>query len=96
LKGGAIFAFRQGISLFVACDTEAEIDCHWSKLTKGGKEVPCGWLVDKFGVSWKIVPKIPGSLLANPDQAKSRRATTATLAMKKLDMAGLKRAFEGG
>ena len=87
---------RQGISLFVSCDTQAEIDRYWAKLTEGGKEVQCGWLVDKFGVSWQIIPKALGDMIADKDAAKAGRAMQAMLQMKKLDIAALKRAYDGG
>ncbi|MDF2696916.1 MAG: 3-demethylubiquinone-9 3-methyltransferase [Labilithrix sp.] len=95
LNGGPTFTFAQGISLFVSCDTQAEIDRYWAKLTEGGKEVQCGWLVDKFGVSWQIVPKILPDLLAHKDRVKSGRALQAMLQMQKLDIAALQRAFDG-
>jgi predicted 3-demethylubiquinone-9 3-methyltransferase (glyoxalase superfamily) len=97
LNGGPTFTFAQGISLFVTCDTQAEIDRYWSKLTAdGGKEVQCGWLVDKFGVSWQIVPKALGNMLAAKDAAKAGRAMQAMMQMKKLDIAALQRAYDGG
>jgi predicted 3-demethylubiquinone-9 3-methyltransferase (glyoxalase superfamily) len=96
LNGGPSFKFSQAISLFVACDSQTEIDRYWSKLTAdGGKEIQCGWLVDKFGVSWQIVPRNLGELLSGPDAAKSGRAMQAMLKMQKLDIATLKRAYEG-
>jgi predicted 3-demethylubiquinone-9 3-methyltransferase (glyoxalase superfamily) len=97
LNGGPSFTFSQGISLFVGCDTQAEIDRFWSKLTEGGgKEVQCGWLVDKFGVSWQIIPKVLGDLIGDKDPAKAGRAMQAMMKMKKLDIGALKRAHEGG
>ena len=95
LNGGPSFTFSPGISLFVSCDTQAEIDRYWDKLCEGGKEVGCGWLVDKFGVSWQIVPKILGDLIGDKDQAKAGRAMQAMMTMKKLDIAALKRAHDG-
>jgi predicted 3-demethylubiquinone-9 3-methyltransferase (glyoxalase superfamily) len=95
LNGGPSFTFSPGISLFVSCETQAEIDGYWDKLCEGGKEVGCGWLVDKFGVSWQIVPKILGDLIGDKDQAKAGRAMQAMLQMKKLDIAALKRAHDG-
>lgn len=97
LNGGPSFTFTQGISLFVGCDTQAEIDRYWTRLTEGGgKEVQCGWLVDKFGVSWQIIPKILTELIGGKDPAKAGRAMQAMMQMKKLDIAALKRAHEGG
>jgi predicted 3-demethylubiquinone-9 3-methyltransferase (glyoxalase superfamily) len=97
LNGGPSFTFSQGISLFVGCDTQAEIDRYWTKLTEnGGKEVQCGWLVDKFGVSWQIVPNVLQGMITDKDPAKSGRALQAMMQMKKLDIPTLKRAYEGG
>ena len=96
LNGGPSFKFSEAISLFVSCQTQAEIDHYWDKLTEdGGKESQCGWLVDKFGVSWQITPKNLGSLLGSKDSAKSSRAMQAMLKMKKFDIAELERAFNG-
>jgi len=96
LNGGPSFTFSQGISLFVTCDTQAEIDRYWTKLTEGGgKEVQCGWLTDRFGVSWQIVPKKLGEWLGDQDPARAGRAMQAMLHMQKLDIATLKRAYEG-
>ncbi|APR75513.1 3-demethylubiquinone-9 3-methyltransferase [Minicystis rosea] len=96
LNGGPTFTFSQGISLFVSCDTQEEVDTYWEKLTEGGKPVQCGWLVDRFGVSWQIIPKILGELLSDPDPARAGRAMQAMMKMVKLDIAALKRAAEGG
>ena len=97
LNSGASFGFTAGMSLFVTCDTQAEIDRYWSKLLEGGgKEVRCGWITDKFGVSWQIVPKILPELLGDKDKAKAKRAMEAMIGMQKLDIAALKRAHEGG
>lgn len=96
LNGGPSFSFAQGMSLFVSCETQEEIDRLWSKLTEGGREQPCGWLQDKFGVSWQIIPTILGQLFSDPDRARAGRAISAMLGMKKLDIAGLKRAADGG
>lgn len=95
LNAGPGISFSPGISMFVTCDTQAEIDRYWGKLTDGGKEVQCGWLVDKFGVSWQIVPRVLGTFLADKDPVKSGRAMQAMLKMQKLDIAALKRAFDG-
>lgn len=97
LNGGPSFSFTHGFSMFVRCDTQAEIDRFWTKLTAdGGKEVECGWLVDKFGLSWQIVPRGLEAMLADKDPAKAGRAMQAMMKMKKFDIAGLKRAHEGG
>ncbi|MDB4934588.1 MAG: 3-demethylubiquinone-9 3-methyltransferase [Labilithrix sp.] len=96
LNGGPTFTFSQGFSLMVQVETQAEIDRLWTKLTEnGGKPVQCGWLVDKFGVSWQIVPKQLGEMLSNKDSAKSGRAMQAMMGMQKLDLAKLQAAFEG-
>jgi predicted 3-demethylubiquinone-9 3-methyltransferase (glyoxalase superfamily) len=96
LNGGPSFTFSHGISLFVTCDTQAEIDRYWSQLTSGGKEVQCGWLVDRFGVSWQIVPGILGDMISDKDPARVSRAMKAMMQMKKLDIAALRRAYDGG
>jgi len=95
LNGGPTFTFAQGISLFVSCDTQEQIDHYWNKLLDGGKPVQCGWLQDRFGVSWQIVPKILGELLGDKDPERAGRAMQAMLAMQKLDIAELKRAHAG-
>lgn len=92
---GPDFPHSSGISLYVSCDTQAEIDRYWSRLTEGGKEVQCGWLTDKFGVSWQIIPKILGQLLGHEDREKAGRAMQAMMGMQKLDIAALQRAFDG-
>jgi predicted 3-demethylubiquinone-9 3-methyltransferase (glyoxalase superfamily) len=96
LNGGPTFSFSQGFSLMVEVDTQAEIDRLWTKLTEnGGKEVQCGWLVDKFGVSWQIVPRRLGGMLSHKDRAKSARTMQAMMRMQKLDLAELQAAFDG-
>ena len=95
LNGGPSFSFAQGFSLFVSCETQAELDEYWEKLSEGGKQVQCGWLTDKFGVSWQIVPSVLGKLLSDPDKQKAGRVMNAMLKMVKLDIAELKRAYEG-
>lgn len=96
LHGGPTFSFAEGMSLFVSCDDQAEIDRLWGALTtNGGKESQCGWLVDPWGVSWQIVPRRLGELLGHTDREKAGRAMQAMLGMKKLDIAALERAFEG-
>jgi predicted 3-demethylubiquinone-9 3-methyltransferase (glyoxalase superfamily) len=96
LNGGPTFTFTQGFSLMVQVDTQAEIDRLWKGLTEnGGKEVQCGWLVDKFGVSWQIVPKQLFGMLTDKDKAKAGRAMQAMMRMQKLDIARLRAAFDG-
>ena len=95
LNGGPSFTFAQGISLFVGCETQPEIDELWEKLSEGGSEGRCGWLKDKFGVSWQIVPPILGALLGDKDRGRSSRAMKAMMGMTKLDIAALTRAADG-
>ena len=91
LNGGPHFTFSQGLSLFVSCTTQQEVDEYWGKLTAdGGAEGPCGWLTDKFGVSWQIVPIALGEALNDPDPAKAQRAMSAMLQMKKIDIQKLR------
>jgi len=96
LNGGPSFTFAQGISLFVNCETQEEIDDLWEKLSEGGEKGPCGWLTDKFGVSWQIIPPILGEMLNNKDAEKSKRVMNAMLQMSKIDINGLKQAYEQG
>jgi predicted 3-demethylubiquinone-9 3-methyltransferase (glyoxalase superfamily) len=96
LNGGPDFKFNEAISLMVACDTQAEIDEFWEKLQAGGgKEVECGWLKDRFGLAWQIVPAILSELISSGDQAKTNRVMAAVMKMKKLDIETLKRAADG-
>ena len=94
LNGGPHFTFAQGISLFVSCETQAEIDELYEKLSDGGEKQPCGWLKDKFGVSWQIVPPVLGELLGDQDPQKAQRVMQAMLQMTKIDIAALRRAYE--
>jgi predicted 3-demethylubiquinone-9 3-methyltransferase (glyoxalase superfamily) len=94
LNGGPSFAFAQGISLFVSCETQEEVDEYWEKLSEGGEEGPCGWLTDKFGVSWQIVPRVLGEMLGDDDPEKSARVMNAMLQMSKIEIEGLRRAYE--
>ena len=95
-NGGPLFKFTEAISFFVNCETQDEIDRLWSKLGDGGEPGQCGWLRDKFGLSWQIVPNVLGELMGDPDPEKSRRVTQAMLKMGKLDIAGLRRTYDGG
>ena len=97
LNGGPVFKFNEAISFQVNCKTQAEIDYYWEKFSKGGdkKAQQCGWLKDKFGVSWQIVPEVLGQLVGDPDSQKSQRAMKALLQMKKLDIAKIKQAYDG-
>ena len=92
LNGGPHFKFTEAISLVVNCETQKEIDEYWAKLTAGGKEVQCGWLKDKFGLSWQIVPTILGQLMQNKDPEKVKSVTQAFMKMVKMDIEALKRA----
>ena len=96
LNGGPHFKFDEAISFQVHCQDQSEVDYFWKALSAGGTEGPCGWLKDRFGLSWQIVPAILYEMLMDPDQEKVKRVTTAFLAMKKFDIAALKRAFDGG
>ena len=93
--GGPHFKFSEGISLFVSCETQEEVDYYWTKLLEGGEPSQCGWLKDKFGVSWQIVPTALMRLLSDKDRARANRATQAMLKMVKLDIAELERAANG-
>lgn len=95
LNGGPSFVFSPAFSMFVSCDTQAEIDRYWSKLTDGGKEVQCGWLVDRFGVSWQIIPKRLPEMFGDKDRAKAERAIAAMMKMQKIDLPALEKAFNG-
>jgi predicted 3-demethylubiquinone-9 3-methyltransferase (glyoxalase superfamily) len=94
LNGGPLFKFNEAISFVVNCETQAELDDYWSKLTAGGAEVQCGWLKDKYGVSWQIVPTVLPELLSDPDPVKAQRVMAAMLQMKKIDIDSLRRAQE--
>jgi predicted 3-demethylubiquinone-9 3-methyltransferase (glyoxalase superfamily) len=94
LNGGPIYQFNPAISFLVSCEDQAEVDHYWEHLTEGGQEVQCGWLTDKFGVSWQIVPKALDEMLSDPDPQKAFRATQAMLKMIKLDIAELQKAFD--
>ena len=94
LNGGPQFKFTEALSFFVSCPTQREIDYFWEKLSTGGKKSRCGWLKDKFGVSWQIVPPLLGELLNDEDGEKSQRVMQAMLQMDKLDIKALKRAYQ--
>lgn len=94
LNGGPQFQFTPAISLFVSCETQAEVDELWEKLAAGGKKERCGWLTDKYGLSWQIIPTALGKMLKNPDPAKSQSVMRAMLQMQKIDIAGLERAYQ--
>lgn len=95
LNGGPSFRFTQGISLFVNCETQAEVDELWEKLSEGGEKGRCGWLTDRFGVSWQIVPSVLGRMLSDKDAEKSNRVMNAMMQMGKLDIGALEQAYAG-
>ena len=97
LNGGPIFKFNEAISLQVNCETKEEVDHYWRKLSEGGdpSAQQCGWLKDRYGVSWQVVPVALPRMLADPDPARSQRVMNALLQMKKLDIDGLERAYRG-
>jgi predicted 3-demethylubiquinone-9 3-methyltransferase (glyoxalase superfamily) len=94
LNGGPLYTFTPAISFFVNCDTQEEIDRLWDQLSEGGKPGRCGWLIDRFGLSWQIVPPALGELLSAPDRVKAGRVMQAMLQMNKIDIAGLKQAYD--
>lgn len=95
LNGGPHFKFNEAVSFQVHCETQEEVDFFWSRLTAGGSDGPCGWLKDKYGVSWQVVPTVLPQMLMDPDPAKSQRVTKAFLQMKKFDLEELRRAYDG-
>jgi predicted 3-demethylubiquinone-9 3-methyltransferase (glyoxalase superfamily) len=95
INGGPMFTFDEAISLLINCKDQAEVDYFWEKLTDGGEESQCGWLKDKFGLSWQVCPAGWEAILNDPDPARSARATQAMLGMKKLDIAALQAAADG-
>jgi predicted 3-demethylubiquinone-9 3-methyltransferase (glyoxalase superfamily) len=96
LNGGPDFTFNEAISFQVNCETQDEVDAYWSKLSEGGEEGPCGWLKDRFGVSWQIVPIVLSELLAASDREKSQRVMAAMLKMRKIEIDALERAAAEG
>jgi predicted 3-demethylubiquinone-9 3-methyltransferase (glyoxalase superfamily) len=96
LNGGPHFKFAEGVSLFVKCDTQEEIDYYYDNLSEGGVKQPCGWLKDKFGVSWQVVPPLLGQLLFDKNPSKSKSVLDAMMQMKKIDIAKLKEAHAKG
>ena len=95
LNGGPHFTFTEAISFFVNCETQQEVDELWAKLTAGGEESMCGWLKDKYGLSWQIVPRVLLELMQDKDPLKAKRVTEAMLQMRKIDIAMLQQAYEG-
>ena len=95
INGGPIFKFTEAVSFVVNCETQEEVDYYWSKLSAGGEESRCGWLKDKFGLSWQVVPVVIGEMLADQDRAKAKRVMHAILQMDKIDIPTLKKAYDG-
>lgn len=95
LNGGPVFKFTEAISLSVDCQSQAEVDELWEKLSEGGEIQQCGWLKDKYGLSWQIVPAVLGEMMSDPDPEKSNRVMEAVLKMRKLDIKALQEAYEG-
>ncbi|MEZ5827014.1 MAG: VOC family protein [Hyphomicrobiales bacterium] len=95
MNGGPLFTFDEAVSFQIHCADQKEVDYYWEKLTEGGKEVACGWLKDKFGLSWQVVPTVLFEMLTDKDHAASQRVMKAFMQMKKYDIAALERAFEG-
>ncbi len=95
LNGGPQFKFTEAISLFVDCDSQEEVDRLWNSLTTGGEESMCGWLKDRYGLSWQIIPNAFMKMMADPDASKSQRVMQALLKMRKIDIQTLQNAFEG-
>jgi predicted 3-demethylubiquinone-9 3-methyltransferase (glyoxalase superfamily) len=97
LNGGPIFKFNEAVSFQVYCETQAEVDYYWEKLSEGGDEQAqqCGWLKDKYGLSWQVIPKLLIELVGDPNSEKSQRAMKAMLHMKKIDIRKIKHAYDG-
>jgi predicted 3-demethylubiquinone-9 3-methyltransferase (glyoxalase superfamily) len=95
LNGGPHFKFNEAVSFQVHCQTQEEIDAYWGKLTEGGEEGPCGWLKDRYGVSWQVVPEVLPDMLMDPNPEKVGRVTKAFLQMRKFDIEALQRAYQG-
>jgi predicted 3-demethylubiquinone-9 3-methyltransferase (glyoxalase superfamily) len=96
INGGPQFTFSEAISLQISCADQAEVDHYWDALSEGGSEGPCGWLKDRYGLSWQVVPKALGELIGDPDPARATRAMKAMLGMRKLDVAALRAAADAG
>jgi predicted 3-demethylubiquinone-9 3-methyltransferase (glyoxalase superfamily) len=96
LNGGPQYTFNEAISLTIPCADQDEVDYYWSRLSEGGQEVACGWVKDKYGLFWQVVPAVLPDMIADPDPERARRATEAMLTMTKLDIAALQKAYAGG
>jgi predicted 3-demethylubiquinone-9 3-methyltransferase (glyoxalase superfamily) len=95
LNGGPAFTFTPAVSFFVNCETQQEVDELWEKLSAGGKKERCGWLKDKYGLSWQIIPSVLGKMMADKDPMKAKRVMQAMLQMDKIDIGGLQKAYDG-
>jgi len=95
LNGGPQFTFNESISFQIPCADQDEVDYYWSRLSDGGQEVACGWLKDKYGVSWQVVPTVVIDLISDPDEEKAARASKAMFSMTKLDIAAIQQAYAG-
>jgi predicted 3-demethylubiquinone-9 3-methyltransferase (glyoxalase superfamily) len=95
INGGPEFTFNEAISFQIHCDTQEEIDEYWAKLTASGREIQCGWLKDRYGVSWQVIPTVLSEMIGDPDPEKANRAMQAMLQMVKFDIAALEAAYEG-
>jgi predicted 3-demethylubiquinone-9 3-methyltransferase (glyoxalase superfamily) len=96
INGGPDFKFNEAVSLLINCEDQAEVDYYWENLlADGGQELPCGWLKDKYGLAWQVIPKQLGELMSDPDPAKSNRVMAAMLKMVKIDVAELEKAHAG-
>jgi predicted 3-demethylubiquinone-9 3-methyltransferase (glyoxalase superfamily) len=95
INGGPEFTFDEAVSFQINCETQDEVDYYWQRLSEGGQEGPCGWLKDRYGLSWQVVPTVLDELLADPDPERNRRAMQAMLGMGKLDIAALRNAADG-
>ncbi len=95
LNGGPQFTFNEAISFQIFCADQDEVDYYWSRLSEGGREVSCGWLKDRYGLSWQVIPTVLMDMISDPDPEKAKRATEAMLAMTKFDIAALQKAYAG-
>ena len=95
LNGGPEFTFDEAISFVIECKDQAEVDHYWNSLAEGGEEGPCGWVKDRFGLSWQVTPSVLDKMIADPDREAAQRAMAAMLQMQKIDIAELQRAFDG-
>jgi predicted 3-demethylubiquinone-9 3-methyltransferase (glyoxalase superfamily) len=95
MSAGPLDPFNHAVSFVVTCDDQAELDRYWNALLEGGSAEQCGWLKDRFGLSWQIVPRVLGEMMADPDRARAKRAADAMMKMVKIDVAGLQAAFAG-